>query len=152
MRKRNKFIAVAALTVALFAGCRNKDINIDVTALADDLKSSVSFVDTLDQLSAAGFKSYEIDESDISAKSIYLSAASAEEIAVFEAVDNAAASRIRDAVDAHVLNNIDSYEDYNPEALRILDDPVIIQKGKYVILCISEDNDAALRCIEKYTK
>ena len=43
-------------------------------------------------------------------------------------------------------------EDYNPDAIKRLKDPVLIKTGKYVILCVSDDNAAAKECIKKYTK
>lgn len=153
MRKISILAAFIAIAAAIFTSCQQKDIVIDVAALADDLKSSVPFVDTLEQPSDAYFSQfYEIDKNDISAKKIYVSAATAEEIAVFEAKDSEAAARIREAVDTHIADNLESFENYDAEAQKRLNDPVIVQKGKYVILCVSDDNDAALKCIDKYTK
>ena len=155
MKKITGIVAVLALTAAIFSGCQSKkDVTIDVDALAGDLKSSVTFVDTLDIQSNAAFENvYTMDQSDIAAKAVYVgSGATAEEIAVFEGRDEAAAGRIRKAVDTHIADNLESYRDYQPKEVKKLSDPVIVQTGKYVILCVSDDNTAARNCIEKYTK
>ncbi len=154
MKKRAILTAVIALTAAIFAGCQKKDVVIDVAALADDLKNTVPFVDTLDQPSAAAFKQiYQIDDVDIAEKKVYVSSgATAEEIAVFESVSEDAAERIHEAVNTRIADNLESFEDYNPDEQKKLSDPVIVTTGKYVILCVSDDNDAARQCIEKYTK
>ena len=48
MKKIMGFVAALALSAAIFSGCQSsKDITIDVNALADDLKNSIEFVDTL---------------------------------------------------------------------------------------------------------
>ncbi|MDD2362247.1 MAG: DUF4358 domain-containing protein [Oscillospiraceae bacterium] len=153
MKRVTGILAFFALTAAIFTGCQSKkDIEIDINTLADDLKSSITFADTLDEQSNAAFSSvYSIDEADIVTKKIYIgSGATAEEIAVFEAKDEAAAGRIRDAVDTHIADNLKSFEDYNPDELHKLSDPVIVESGKYVILCVSDDNETARKTIDKY--
>jgi len=153
MKRITGILAFFAITTALFTGCQSKkDINIDITALANDLKSSVTFADTLDEQSSAAFSvAYTIDEADVVAKKIYVgSGATAEEIAVFEAKDEAAAGRIRSAVDVHIEDNLESFEDYNPDELQKLSDTVIVVAAKYVILCVSDDNETARKTINKY--
>ena len=75
-----------------------------------------------------------------------------EEIAVFEGKDEAAAGRIKTAVDQRIADQRAAFEDYNPEEQEKLSDPVIVTAGKYVILCVSNDNEAAKKCIDSYTK
>lgn len=155
MKKITGIVAVLALTAAIFTGCQaKKNIVIDVNALANDLKSSIKFVDTLAEQDEDAFSSvYTVNAADITAKKVYIgSGATAEEIAVFEGKDEAAAKRIKTAVDTHIAENLESYKDYAPKEVKKLSEPVIVQKGKYVILCVSDDNAAARKCIDKYTK
>jgi hypothetical protein len=151
MKKLKITAAVFALMAIIFTGCSNKDITIDINELADDLKNSVSFADTLEEPVNLAYS--DIDEADLKDKKIYISTgATAEEIAVYEAVDQDAANRILKAVESYIDDQIDEFEDYNPDEVKKLNDPVIVKVGKYVILCVSDDNVAAKDCIKKYTK
>ena len=148
---------LSLLTAALLlTGCQEepKDVTIDVAALADALKAAVPFSDELTEPNdAALLNFYNIDEADIAAKKVYVSSgATAEEIAVFEGTDEAAAGRIKTAVDERIADQKSAFEDYNPEEQKKLNDPVIVTTGKYVILCVSDDNDSAEKCIDEYTK
>lgn len=149
-----KIILVLCCLCVLLAGCGKENITIDVAGLADELKNTVPFSDSLEEMSEAAFKlKYEIDEADIVSKKIYIgSGATAEEIAVFEAKDEEAAARILSAVNLHVEEQIHEYTNYNPDELKKLNDSVKLQKGKYVILCVSDYSDTAKSCINQYTK
>ena len=65
-------LLLSLMTAAfLLSGCRNtKEVTIDVSALADDLKAAVPFEDELSELNDTAFpKIYkDIDETDIAAK------------------------------------------------------------------------------------
>ncbi|HIZ19646.1 MAG TPA: DUF4358 domain-containing protein [Firmicutes bacterium] len=155
--KQGACALLCLLTAALLlAGCQDgaKDITIDVAALADDLKATVPFEDELAEPSESAVSNiYDIDAADIAAKKIYVgSGATAEEIAVFEGTDEEAAGRIKAAVDQRIADQRSAFEDYNPGEQEKLSDPVIVTAGKYVILCVSNDNGAAEKCIEGYTK
>ena len=149
-------LLLSLLTAGLiFTGCQEKkDVTIDVAALADALKSSVTFQDELAEPNESAIANiYAVDEADVAAKKIYVgSGATAEEIAVFEGKDEAAAGRIKTAVDQRIADQRSAFEDYNPEEQEKLSDPVIVTTGKYVILCVSNDNEAAKKCIDSYTK
>ncbi len=150
-------LLLSLMTAAfLLSGCQNtKEVTIDVSALADDLKAAVPFEDELSELNDTAFpKIYkDIDETDIAAKKVYVSSgATAEEIAVFEAKDKDAAVRIRAAVDQRIADQRAGFEDYNPKEQDKLSDPVIVTTGSYVIVCVSDDNAAAKKCIDGYTK
>ena len=152
----NSIIALlAVLCFTFLAGCgQKKAVSIDVSKLADELKNTVQFSDSMEEISEAAFANkYNIDASDIAVKKVYVgSGATAEEIAVFEAKDEEAAGRIMTAVNSHIEEQIHEYTNYSPDELKKLSDPVKIQTGKYVILCISDHNDTAEACINKYTK
>ncbi|HIW73276.1 MAG TPA: DUF4358 domain-containing protein [Firmicutes bacterium] len=141
----------------LLTGCRGQqevtEVTIDVVALADALKAAVPFEDELAEPSEAAVSNiYDLDDADVAAKKIYVgSGATAEEIAVFEGTDEAAAGRIRAAVDQRIADQRSAFEDYNPEEQEKLSDPVVVTAGRYVILCVSNDNDAAEKCIDEYT-
>lgn len=150
MTKFKVLAAVLAFMMLFIAGCSSKDVEIDINALADDLKNSVPFADTLEEPVNTA---YEINEADLKGQKVYISTgATAEEIAVFEAVDKQAADRILKVVESYIEYQIEEFEDYNPAEVKKLSDPVLVKKGRYVILCVSDDNAAAKACIDKYVK
>ena len=85
---------------------------------------------------------YQISEQDAIKQKVYVSSgATAEEIAVFEAADADAAQRIEKAVLQRVAGQQASFKDYLPAELPKLNDPFIMVLDKYVVLCISDDNE-----------
>jgi len=152
--KVKSIVLVICCLCVMLAGCGKENITIDVAGLADELKNTIPFSDSLEEMSEVAFQlKYDIDEADIVSKKIYVgSGATAEEIAVFEAKDEEAAARILSAVDLHVEEQIHEYTNYNPDELKKLNDSVKMQKGKYVILCVSDHSETARACINKYAK
>jgi hypothetical protein len=149
-----KSIVFAVLCMLLLTGCSENNVTIDVVKLADELKNTIQFSDSMEEMSDTAFGlKYEIDEADLTAKKVYIgSGATAEEIAVFEAKDEAAAARILSAVNLHVEEQIHEYTNYNPNELTKLNDAIKMQKGKYVILCVSDHSEAVKSLINTYTK
>lgn len=147
--------AVLLVSAPLLSSCQKKDVVLDVTAVADALKAQMPFVDTLDAATDSGVeRTYTaLNAEDVKAKVVYTgSGATAEEIAVFEAVDKDAAARVKAAVDKHIEETRESFTDYNPEELNKLKDPVVVTEGVYVILCVSDDNAKAKSCVDGFLK
>lgn len=153
MNKVKKYVArVLMLVIALaaFTGCsKEKDVEIDIKSMAENMKNEVGFKDEMSLLEAGMFEYlYEIDESLIKDKVVYVSTgATAEEIAIFEAVDKDAAEEIKNGVSQRIEDQKESFESYIPEEMVKLNNPVLEVKGKYVILCISDNNDKAKEII-----
>lgn len=136
------FVVIMALP-----GCSNRstneDIILNVTECADKLRKTIAFQDTLTAVSEKMIATiYRIPAGDIVQQEVYLSTgATAEEIAVFEAVDLEAAQKIEMAVRQRIADQKTSFQDYLPAELPKLEDPFVLVKGKYVILCISGHNE-----------
>ena len=113
--------------------------------IADKLHSEITYVDSLNELSAAMIeKIYGIPEAKYTNGKVYIGGVStAEEIACFDAVDEAAAAEIKTACDNRIAAQIKSVESYNPGELPKLQDPVLVVKGTQVLMCLSNDNAKA---------
>ena len=113
--------------------------------IADKLRSDITYVDSLNELSAAMIeKIYGIPEAKYTNGKVYIGGVStAEEIACFDAVDEAAAAEIKTACDNRIAAQIKSVESYNPNELPKLQNPVLVVKGTQVLMCLSNDNDKA---------
>lgn len=157
-----KFIASKALPVllvfitAVLPGCNSpaEDVTLDVAGCAATLLEEIAFQDTLtaigDEMIAA---IYQIPAEDVVEQQVYVSTgATAEEIAVFEAVDADAAQRIETAVLQRVADQKTSFEDYLPAELPRLEDPFFFVKGRYVVLCVSDHNEEVKTEIEELLK
>ncbi|NLX91473.1 MAG: DUF4358 domain-containing protein [Firmicutes bacterium] len=139
-------IALFAVCIAL-SGCNKPaaeiEITLDVDECADVLLETIAFQDILTAVSdEMATTLYQISEQDAVKQKVYVSSgATAEEIAVFEAADAVAAKRIEKAVLQRVAEQQASFKDYLPAELPKLNDPFILVRDKYVILCISDDNE-----------
>ncbi len=118
----------------------------DVVAIADRLQSEIAFVDTLNELSPEMIeKLIGVSQDKYVAGKVYIGSggATAEEIACFEATDEAAAAEIETALEARIEAQKVAFEDYQPQEMEKLGSPVLSVQGKYVFMCISDDNAKA---------
>ena len=151
--KKSRLTAVLAALVILTAGCGgDKAKEIDAKGLAGSLLSEVTYEDELEELSEE-MAAMQFDTEDGVKIYLYMGGgATAEEVAVFEAPDEAAAKKQLAHVKDFVDDQIKTERDYRPEEVKRLEDAVLEQRGKYVILCVSADSDKAREIIEKAFK
>jgi len=152
--KRNTavILAVVCLLSAL-CGCGGSEKKeLSVEALSADLLENAKFTDSLDRLDAPVVPLlYSVDPADYTACAVYCgTGATAEEIAVFEAVDEAAAGRLLAAAQARVAAQIETYKDYGPEDARMLEDSIVRQNGRFVIVVVCADGKGAAAVVEQY--
>ena len=144
-------LAIACLLTAL-CGCGGKKELVPQT-LAEELLSKASFTDSLDRMEDNTIPLvYGIEKEDFTAALVYAGAGgvTAEEIAVFTAVDGAAADRILSAVQARVANRVESFKTYYPAAVPILEKAIVEKKDNTVVLVICSDSDAAAKIVGEY--
>ena len=117
---------------------------------ADKLSQEVSFQDQLTSLDQdAALKLYDLTADDVQAVALYVgTGATAEEISVWQGKDANAAKNIQNAVNTRIENQKESFVDYNPEEMPKLENPIVVAKGNYVVLCLSGDNDNAKKVID----
>lgn len=151
--KKSGLTAVLAALAILTAGCGgDKAKTIDAKALADSLLSEISYEDELEELSEE-MAAMSIDTEDGVKTWLYMgSGATSEELAVFETPDEETAKKQLEHVKDFVDDQIEAERDYRPEEVKRLEDAVLEQRGKYVILCVSADSDKAKEIIEKAFK
>ena len=120
------------------------NLNIDVAELAKEMFESGDYTDELSQLEDDMFDAVfqTVDLQMLTSKVAYVgSGASAEQIVVAEAKDEASANKVKEALSQKVKDDISQNEDYLPQEVNKLENPVLVVDGKYVILCVSNDND-----------
>ena len=136
------------------AGGSKEDLNINVKDMANELKSGLTFEDTLSELDTGmALTYYGIDADSVKDSVIIVSTgATAEEIAVFEAADSDAADKVKTACEDRKEKQTTSYADYKPSETGRLDKAIIKEDGNYVVYCVTDDTDKANEIINKYFK
>ena len=151
MKKIAILLALACLLTAL-CGCGGKKA-LDPQTLAEELLNNAKFADSLDRMEDDVVPLvYGIEKDDCAAVLVYAGAGgvTAEEIAVFTAVDAAAADRILSAAQSRVADRIESFKNYSPAAVPALENAIVRKKDNTVVLVICSDSDAAAKIVGKY--
>ncbi|TGJ77077.1 hypothetical protein CAGA_11530 [Caproiciproducens galactitolivorans] len=152
--KRILLFALSA-AILLCAGCASKAVKtLDTQEVANKLLSAVPFADQMSQIeSETALQLYGLDESTVAKSAVYESTgATAEEVAVFEAKDEKTAKKVKEAAQKRIENQREGFKDYQPKEMEKLKSPVLVTSGKYVILCVSDQNSTAQKIIDSYIK
>lgn len=171
--KMKKYILFAVLLTMLCTGCgentpeekreKGEDTQqitetpgsvheFDVQVLADELKDSIAFEDELNEGQDIVFqKRYGLEAEDYVKQSSYFSSnATTEEIAVVECGDEAAAKAMEEVFLQRIEEQKVTFADYAPAEVQRLDKAVVRVLGKYVVLCVTADPEAAGAVINQY--
>jgi len=152
MKKTIACILLAAALISL-AGCGGKESTaFDGAALAQELLNRAAFSVSLDELPASKASVfYNVDGSKlVSAVMYHGSGISKEQIAIFEASDEAAAKAMVPVLQDLVAEWIEADRDYAPAEVPKLESAVLRQSGSNVILVVANDGDAAAKIVSKY--
>lgn len=136
---------IAVIIMLAFFGCGKEAKIYDADAVADALNAELEFGETLEKSTAdAAYSVYGIDPALCSKAAMYIgSGATADEVAVFNCVDEAAFEVVYDAVEERLHYLHEGYSSYGPEEVPKIESVSIITEGNTIILCICENPDAA---------
>jgi hypothetical protein len=155
MRLKSLFpgVLLLALLISLLSGCGSSSTGeLDTEAMTSALLSSGAFSDLLNPVDAkiAGLL-YGYAAGDVSSVSVYCgTGATAEEIAVFKAVDPAAAKRLKEAAERRVTDQKKAFADYAPGEIPKLDHADIREKGLFVVMVVSADEKKTGDILNQY--
>ncbi len=156
MKKRGFLILAACLLATALAGCGGKTNvkNLDLAAMATDLKDNGGFSDILNPVeSDVAAKLYGVDAATVSDSQVYCSTkATTEEIGLFKCTDEASAEKLLAAAKARVKSQRDIYSSYAPGEMPKLDDAIVKQSGSYVVYIVTADSAKAQAVLDKYLK
>ena len=136
---------IAMIMVFAFIGCAKKEPRFyEANAVADALNLGLEFGEELEKSSAeVALAIYGIDQSLCSNAAIYNgSGATADEIAVFNCVDDAAAETVYQAAEARLQYLYEGYSSYGPDEVPKIEASSVIREGNTVILCVCNNFDA----------
>lgn len=155
-------MAVATVCCMALASCSDENtaeskaektatnVSMDVVETADKLKDDIEYKDTLNELPESKIeKLFGLATTDYVKGKVYVGSggATAEEIACFEAKDSDGAANIKTALENRIESQKKAFENYQPQEMDKLNDPVLVVKDKYVLMCVSDDNAKAQEII-----
>ena len=140
------------IMLGTLAGCskeKKEDRVIDVHTMAQSLLNDITYEDQLTKVEGNMFQMiYGISQEDIEEYEAYVSTgATAEEIAVIKAKDEATAESMEEKLTDRVEAQKNSFANYIPKEVEKLEEAVVYQEGVYVILSISNDDEKAEKII-----
>jgi hypothetical protein len=147
------FVLVFALAACGGDDGRNAK-EIDMRALAEMLIVGIAFDDQMEIASDDAFYAlYAVDSADDSVADFVLftsTGATAEEVSVIEARNDESADRVLEFALGRIASQKSEFENYAPEEMVKLNDPVLVRSGKYIIMCLSNDSATAKDIIEDF--
>lgn len=153
MRRTVKRILAAGLALALLlslAACGGKVREFDVDATPKALMEAGAFSEELEELEEIILlRLYEMDESKVSKAAGFASTGlTAEEVSVFEMVDEQAAKDAEAVLQAHLEYQKESNVDYRPGEMPKLEKAVVERRGRTLLFLVASDYAAAGKALE----
>lgn len=146
----------AVLSVVAFTGCSNSSTpaNVDLNSVMKDMKSQVTFTDTMDLTKDDLNSNYGIKSEDVKqfAALADTTGIKADELVMIEGKDANAAKRIKTALDSRYQEKINANISYLPEQYAIIKKCSVRQNGNYVSMLVSPNAEKIVKIYDGYIK
>ena len=157
MRRMKKLFAVvlAVLTMSMaFAGCSSEETYVSFDEVYNQLTSSIDFSASKmqKQTEAALNNYYYIDPATLEDYAIYMAdyaTGNADEIAMFQVKESDQMTTVKSLINDRISDLKVRYEDYKPEEMPKIESAIIEEKGNYIFLVISRDNEKAQEVLDQ---
>ena len=148
---KNVLIVLLTAALVLMSACSapdKADLNVDLDAAAEELLESGVFGETLNPADEGiAKKLYSIE--NVTALRLYVgSGATASELAIFEFKAEDAAKSALPLAQERVASQKESFASYLPGEVKKLEEAVVEQYGRYVVVCVSAGD--ASQILSKY--
>lgn len=147
--KKIIYICLSLVFCISMSACSAKQEEIDINKLATTLLEEVNFSDDLNQIDDKMVERLYNINNAVSGYVYVGSGATAEEIAVFEFNNKNEADEATKAALQRIDDQKQSFESYVPKELDKLENAIVKTSGRYLIVCIS-DGDEAEKIIKEY--
>lgn len=142
-----KYVLIGII-LFLVCGCGKETKTFTPNDLASELLTEVDFDDELTLFEGNISKIYDMPE--VEDYVIYIgSGATAEEIAIITLKNSSDEADVKAALEKRVEEQKQNFANYVPEEVSRLEKSIIKSNEKYVVLCVSNDNQAE-KIIDKY--
>lgn len=152
-----KEICIIILIVVIISGIllftnRDKDITIDINKISKDIMENIKFEDELNKMdNNTVSKLYDINNA--TSQLVYMSSgATAEEIAIFEFKDKEECKIALEKANKRIEEQKENFKDYMPKEMKRLENAIIKNKNKYLIVCITNNQEKIEEILNKYIK
>lgn len=146
-------VVIIAIVIKIVAVNMDKNVNIDMQKLAEELNNEKIFEDNLSQIDRDTIiKRYNFNSEKIKNINSYVgTGATAEEILIIELVDKKDRNETEKIIETKLEERKADFQTYLPEEVFKLENYNLESKGNYIILCVSNDYDKAKEIINKHT-
>lgn len=137
---KNGLIVLLTAVLVLISACsalEKGDLNVDLDAAAEELLESGVFGETLNPADEEIAKKLYGIENAATLRLYVGSGATASELAIFEFQAEDAAKSALPLAQERVASQKESFASYLPGEVKKLEDAVVEQYGRYVVVCIS---------------
>ena len=142
-------VLAAALACLLLAGCGKTEKELDMEALANDLLEGGVFEETLYPAEESAIPLLLGFETACEGLVYVGTGATAEELLLLKAADEAEAQAIRDRLADHLADRTESFAAYLPAETEKLEKAILELRGTAVVLCVCGDPEAARAILEE---
>ncbi|MBS5842779.1 MAG: DUF4358 domain-containing protein [Clostridiales bacterium] len=158
MKCKNKSVFYVLITLfavgimGIAAGCEQQktEYQIDPSKLVSEVLETVHFASEMQELDKDSLAiTYTIEE-NTEVIAYMAGGALSDEIIVFTAPDESTAKKMLDHVKAHIEERSELFADYAPAEVVKLEKAYTLQKGKYVVVCVTDDISNAKTIINKH--
>lgn len=154
IRKTGFFMITVLLTAGvLFAsGCKEeeREYEINPSQLVSDVLENVTFAGEMQEVDKDALSITYTIEDGVEVAAYIAGGALSDEMIVFTAPDETTAQKTLENVKAHIEERSELFASYAPAEVAKLEKAYTIQKGKYVVVCVTEDIDNAKAVINQY--
>lgn len=121
---------------------KDKNIEINIEDLASKIAETNAFEDKLEKVdSEMIMENYNFSSDEIEKLVSYQgSGASSEEIVILQVKDKSKLDSVKEKINTRKQERKEAFESYLPKEVGKIENNILIVKGNYVILCISNDN------------
>jgi hypothetical protein len=145
---------LTAFVAFIFSACEKADpyanLQLDIEQVARDIRESGKFVEELERLDDEAVPYVYNLGNPVKAVVYAGSGATPEEIIVVEYADEQARADGYKKLSAHLSSQRETFDDYNAEYRPLLDEPLFIEAGRYIIYCIASDFDASKAALNQH--
>lgn len=152
MKSCLSILLVLLLTVSLAAcGAADADFQIDPAELTRAVLADVKFDSGLDAIDSKMLPSLYPELPEGVTATIYNAAGtSADELTVLTSPDEAAAKATYKAAEQYIQDRTELYAGYAPDEAAKLKRAAVVRRGRWVIVCVTDDVETAEATIDAY--
>lgn len=142
-------VGTLTFALALTAGCGEKNYSLDEEELANSILENIEFDCTMYQVQDENIRDFLCIEG-AEKQILYMgNGAYADSVGIFTLADESSAKEALNTVNEYLTDLKDSFQDYLPDEAAEIEAAASVQKGRYVVFCVSPDAEKAASIIEE---